>query len=169
MSESSPHFQRLSDELNQVWQSASAAELANEISELSQTNRLQTGLLNRLAAKSGSVDLTLNTGEVIAGIVMLIGTDALLIKTTATNSLIPINSVVTIANLGKAKSLNRPKQQILIPLLLRHQHRKISVFPTTAQPIVGKLVAVWSDSIDLKLENEVVSIALTNLVKLELS
>ena len=169
MSESSPHFQQLSDELNQAWQSASAAGLASEISELSQTNRLQTGLLNRLAATSGRVDLTLLTGEVIAGVVMLIGTDALLIKAASTKSLIPIRSLVTITKLGKAKSLNRPKQQILIPLLLRQQHRKISAYPITTQPIIGKLMAVWSDSIDLELANGLVTIALTNLVKLELS
>ena len=169
MSESNPHFQQLSDELSQTWQSAAATELANEIAELSQTNRLQTGLLNRLSAQSGQVDLTLITGEVISGVVMLIGTDALLVKTTSAKSLIPIGSVVTIAKLGKAKSLNRPKQQILIPLLLRQQHRKVSVFPITTLPIIGKLVSVWSDSIDLELANGLVSIAMTNLVKLELS
>jgi len=169
MSESSPHFQQLSDELNQAWQSASAAELANEVFELSQTNRLQTGLLNRLSAKSGRVDLALITGEVIAGVVLLIGTDALLIKTATARFLVPIGSIVTITKLGKAKSLTRPKQQILIPLLLRQQNHKISAYPLIAQPVMGKLVAVWSDSIDLELVNEVVSVALANLVKLELS
>lgn len=169
MAESNPHFKKLSDELNQAWQSAAATELIAEISELSQTNRLQTGLLNRLAAQSGSVNLTLITGEVVAGVVMLVGTDGLLVQAHSTKSLIPITSVVAVAKLGKARGLNRPKRQLMMPLLLRQIDRTISVFSITSPPITGKLVAVWADCIDLQLADQQLTLALTKLVKLELS
>lgn len=169
MTEPGPHFQQLSDELDQTWRSAVAANLAAEIAELSQTNRMQSSLANRLAACCEIVEFSLVTGETLFGKVLLVGTDAILLKTTAKKVLLPISSIVTVTGLGKSKSLNRPNRAIIHPVLLRQIQQKLTVVTNANHLFVGTMVAVWVDALDLQLAQRQIAIAISTILKWELS
>ncbi len=169
MTEPGPHFQQLSDELDQTWRSAAAANLAAEITELSQTNRLQSSLANRLAACCEIVEFSLVTGETLAGKVLLVGTDAILLRTTAKKVLLPISSIVAVIGLGKSKSLNRPNRAIIHPVLLRQIQQNVTAVASSNHLFVGTMVAVWADVFDLQRAQRQIAIAISTIVKWELS
>ena len=169
MTEPGPHFQQLSDDLDQTWRSAAAAKLAAEITELSQTNRSQSSLANRLAVCCEVVELSLITGETLSGQVLLVGTDAILLRTAAKKLLLPISSIVTVIGLGKSKSLNRPNRAIMHPVLLRQIQQNVTAVTTSNDLLVGTMVAVWADVVDLQLTKQRIAIAISTIVKWELS
>lgn len=169
MTEPGPHFQQLSDDLDQTWRSAAAAKLAAEITELSQTNRLQSSLANRLAACCEIVEFSLVNGETLSGQVLLVGTDAILLRTTAKKVLLPISSIVTVIGLGKSKSLNRPNRAIIYPVLLRQIQQSVTAVASSNHLFVGTMVAVWADVFDLQIAQRQIAITISTIVKWELS
>lgn len=169
MSEPGPNFQQLGDELQELWQSITASELTNEISELSETNRLQLNLQSRIASNSKVIKVSLTTGELLIGIPLLVGLDAIVIKTALGNYLISITSIEALVNLGKAKRLHQPNQKIFIPIMLKHVGCSISVSVASNQIFTGKLCSVWSDSIDIEIGSEVFTITFNSIIRIGLS
>jgi exosome complex RNA-binding protein Csl4 len=168
MEEQNPYLTEISSELAQLWLAENRLQLDAEVAQLSQANMLQFTMVNRIAAAKKLIRINLINEEIVLGQVVQIGLDAILIRTSMTKQLLPLHSIAYIAGLPKAGNPSKVKRSLLIPTLLSMLNRRLVVDFKSGDRIIGELVNIWQDCIDLALSGQQLTIKLTELLKVEI-
>jgi sRNA-binding regulator protein Hfq len=168
MEDQNPYLQELSSDLTQLWLTQNRAQLAAEVDQLSQANMLQLGMANRIAAAKKLLSVYLINGDLLLGKVSRVGLDAVLIKTSITNLLIPLISIAYIAGLPKAGNPKLVRNSIVVPTLFSVMNRRVVIDFRSGDRVLGELIHIWEDCIDIAAAGQVLTIGFSQLFKVEI-
>jgi hypothetical protein len=168
MEEQNPYLKEISSDLARLWLNENRMQLNAEVDQLSQANMFQLAMVNRIAAAKKLLRINLLNNEIVLGQVIQVGLDAILIRTSMTKQLLPLSSIAHIAGLPKAGNPKLIKNSLLIPILLSALNHRIIVDFKSGDRIMGELVGIWQDCLDLAFGGQQLTIEFTQLFKVEI-
>jgi|GEM_PF-2385728 len=169
MNLSNPYLQQIDNGLDLISQANAQKLLDVEIADLTQVNRLQLSLSQRLVGIKDLINCRLVSGEELIGRLVKVGLDAIILRTSLTLELINLDAVIALKDMPKSKFPFPVTNPILIASLLNQIGEVILVNTKDGFTNQGKLINVWQDSIDSIIADEIWSFKLINIVKITLS
>ena len=94
-------WERLFDDLAAQWAAAQAQERAGEIADRTRRERATVGLLDRLLAHRGELDVVVRGGQRSLGTPVDLGQDFVVLASGPARHLLPLSALVQITGLGR--------------------------------------------------------------------
>jgi hypothetical protein len=163
-----PDLQQIENNHRLISQANARLQLKNEITDLSNSNRLQMNSAQRILNCNQLVHCRLMNNQLLIGVPIKVGNDAILIKSALSYELVILDSIVAIRNMPKPRVSFPMLHPILISVLLQQIDANVVVETRDGQFEHGKLHSVWQDSLDLTTELSCQTIRFSGIVKVSL-